>query len=115
MIAETNGFENFENYKQLTSYAGLDVVLNSSGKHEGKSRISKKGNSHIRSGLFMPSVAIVRFNKELGAVYRRLVHKGKNGKVALMAVVRKTLILTYTLWKKNCPYNPNYRPEVKPA
>lgn len=115
VIAETNGFENFENYKQLTSYAGLDVVLNSSGKHEGKSRISKKGNSHIRSGLYMPAVAIITYNEKLGALYRRLVNKGKNGKVALMAVVRKTLILIYTLWMKNCPYDPNYGREVIPA
>lgn len=48
IIAETNGFALFENVRQLTSYAGYDVVENQSGKRSGKTRISKIGNSHIR-------------------------------------------------------------------
>jgi len=115
VIAETDGFRNFENHKQLVSYAGLDVVFNSSGKHEGKTRISKKGNSHIRSGMYMPALSIVKYNPVLGALYYRLVEKGKSGKVALIAVARKALILIYTLWKKNCPFDPNYQQVVKPA
>jgi transposase len=115
VIAETDGFRNFENHKQLVSYAGMDVVFNSSGKHEGKSRISKKGNSHIRSGMYMPALSIIRYNSLLGGLYCRLVEKGKNGKLALIAVARKALILIYTLWKKNCPFDPNYQQVVKPA
>ncbi|MBK9212373.1 MAG: IS110 family transposase [Saprospiraceae bacterium] len=42
IIAETGGFELFENYKQVVSYAGYDVVENQSGKHQGKTKISKK-------------------------------------------------------------------------
>jgi len=48
VLAETFGFELFENYKQLISYAGYDVVENQSGKRRGKTKISKKGNSRIR-------------------------------------------------------------------
>ncbi len=42
LLAETNGFELFENAKQLVSYSGYDVIENQSGKHNGKTRISKK-------------------------------------------------------------------------
>ncbi|PIQ20325.1 MAG: IS110 family transposase, partial [Cytophagales bacterium CG18_big_fil_WC_8_21_14_2_50_42_9] len=41
--------------KQLTSYAGYDVVLKQSGTFRGSTKISKKGNKHIRSILHMPS------------------------------------------------------------
>ena len=42
MLAETNGFELFKNYKQLVSYAGFDVVERKSVISTGKTKISKK-------------------------------------------------------------------------
>jgi len=47
LVSELNGFQLFRNIRQLVSYAGLDVVENSSGKHQGKSKISKKGNTSL--------------------------------------------------------------------
>ena len=49
VIAETKGFAEISSIKQLSSYAGYDVQLRASGKWEGKSRISKKGNSNRHS------------------------------------------------------------------
>lgn len=54
VVGETLGFESIVNAKQLASYAGYDVVLRESGNFKGKTRISKKGNSHIRAALHMP-------------------------------------------------------------
>lgn len=45
LVAETNGFEGFENVHQLVSFADYDVVENQSGKRAGKTKISKKGNT----------------------------------------------------------------------
>jgi transposase len=42
ILAETNGFELFKNYKQLVSYAGFDVVERESGTITGKQNIKKK-------------------------------------------------------------------------
>src|SRR6478609_7668263 len=53
VVAETNGFALFTNSRQLTSYAGYDVVENQSGSRSGKTRISKRGNYHIRRILNM--------------------------------------------------------------
>lgn len=49
VVGETLGFESMANAEQLASYAGYDVVLRESGNFKGKTRISKKGNSHIRA------------------------------------------------------------------
>jgi transposase len=49
VIAETNEFVYFTNQRQLVSYCGYDVVENQSGKHVGKTKISKRGNAHIRT------------------------------------------------------------------
>jgi hypothetical protein len=36
--------------------------------------------------------------------------KGKNKKLALIAVARKSLLLIYTLWKTNSTYIRDYKP-----
>lgn len=108
IVAETNGFCLIKNAKQLTSYAGLDIMHNQSGNKQGKTRISKKGNSFIRHALYMPSLSAARFNTELKKFYEKLVDKKPAKKIALTAVSRKLLILTYTLWKNNNEYESNY-------
>jgi transposase len=63
VLAETNGFALFKNIPQLVSFAGYDVVENQSGKHVGKTCISKKGNGHIRRCLHMPAFSVVRYEQ----------------------------------------------------
>lgn len=113
VLAETRCFQLVTNLKQLTSYAGLDVVFNDSGLKKGKTSISKKGNTFIRKALFMPALSACRANPQLKAFYQRLVAKGKNKKLAIIAVARKLLLLIYTLWKTNSPYVPDYNPVNK--
>lgn len=109
-IAETNGFELVNNQKQLTSYAGLDVVFNDSGIKKGKTSISKKGNKFLRKAVFMPALSACKHNHKMKELYKRLVAKGKNKKLALIAVARKLLLLIYTLWKNDTEYIPYYQP-----
>ncbi len=91
ILAETNGFQLIWNIKQLTSYAGLDIRILESGKWKGKSRISKKGNSHIRKALYMPSLSVVRHSAVHKAFYERLKGKKEKAKIALTAVQKKCL------------------------
>jgi transposase len=108
IISETDGFALIENGKQLTSYSGLDVVHNQSGYTIRKTKISKKGNSHIRAALYMPAVSASRFNPTFKKIYLRLLIRKNIKKIAHVAVMRKLLLLIYTLWKNNVEYMPNY-------
>jgi transposase len=110
VLAETNGFKTFTSSKQLVSYAGYDIVENSSGKHIGKTRISKKGNTHIRANMYMPALAVIRSQTSpFYQLYLRLLKRnGGIKKKALVAVQRKLLVLIYTLWKKNEPFDLKY-------
>ena len=110
VLAETRCFELVSNQKQLASYAGYDIVFNDSGLKKGRTSISKKGNTFIRQALFMPALSACRANPQMKKLYLRLVSKGKNKKLAIIAVARKLLLLIYTLWKTNSPYIPNYKP-----
>jgi transposase len=107
-VAETNGFALIENKNQLTSYAGYDIVHDQSGTHKGKTKISKKGNSNIRSAFYMPALSAARYNNNLKRLYIRLCKTKINKKIALIAVARKLLILIYCLWKKNEKFIQNY-------
>ncbi len=109
VIAETGGFDNVSSIKQLTSYAGYDICLKESGKWKGKTRISKKGNSHIRSALFMPSLSSIQYSNTYKTFYSRLNDKKQNGLIAGTAVQRKLLGLIYTLWKNDSEYIENYK------
>ena len=57
----------------------------------------------------MPALSAIRHNPQLKEFYQRLVAKGKNKKLALIAVARKLLLLIYSLWKNNSVYDPNYK------
>lgn len=108
VVGETLGFESMTTGKQLASYAGYDVVLRESGTFKGKTRISKKGNSHIRAVLHMPSMTCVRCNPTLRQFYNRLKPNKAKPLVALVAVQRKLLVLMFTLWKNEDYYDAEY-------
>jgi transposase len=109
VLAETRCFELVSNQKQLASYAGFDIVFHDSGLKKGRTSISKKGNTFIRKALFMPALSACRANPQMKELYQRLVAKGKNKKLAIIAVARKLLLLIYTLWKSNSVYSPDYK------
>ena len=109
LVAETDGFALIENQAQLVSYAGYDVIENQSGKHTGKTKISKKGNSHIRRALHLPAFTAVRCKQEpFSTLYERVYGNSKIKMKAYTAVQKKLLVLVYTLWKKKEAYQPNY-------
>lgn len=109
VISETNGFALIKNAKQLTSYAGLDVVQKQSGKFDGKTHISKKGNKFIRKAVYMPALCACRYNQKLKNIFIKLTIRKNYKKIGIIAVARKLLILIYTLWKNDKEYIPNYQ------
>jgi len=109
VIAETNGFELVEHKSQLVSYAGYDIVERESGSSvKGKTRISKKGNRHIRHALHFPAISVVKYHEEFKSLYERVFDRTKVKMKGYVAVQRKLLVLIYTLYKKNMPYDPVY-------
>jgi len=108
ILAETNAFALVGNTRQLASYAGLDVEHRQSGSREGKTRISKKGNSHIRNAMYMPALCATRHNPDMKSFYQRLAERKPAKKIAITAVARKLLILTYILWKNDQEFDENH-------
>ena len=57
----------------------------------------------------MPALVAIRYNPALKAVYERLVSHGKPKKVAIVAVMRKLLILSYGVLKSEKAFDVNYQ------
>ena len=112
IIAETQGFENITSLKQLWSFAGYDVLQRQSGKYQGRTRISKKGNRHIRRAMYMPALSATQHSKTYSRFYNRLNERKEKKKISLTAVQRKLLGLIYTLWKNDTEFIDNYE-EIK--
>ena len=109
VLAETNGFALFENIPQLVSYAGYDVIENQSGRHTGKTKISKKGNGHIRRILHMPALNVVRYKEKVFKdLFDRTFSRHGIKMKSYVAVQKKLLTVIFSLWKKNERFDTNY-------
>ena len=109
ILGETNGFDLIRNKRQLASYAGFDVKEKQSGTSvKGKARISKRGNKYLRKAMHLPALTAIRHDERFKAIFARIVSKHGIKMKAAVAVQRKLLEMTYTLYKKQEQYDNDY-------
>jgi transposase len=109
LIIYTQGFKDMQSYRQLISYAGLSPTERSSGSSiRGRVRICKQGGKTLRNILFMCALNAKKTNASCRALYDRLVEKGKNKKVALIAVCNKLLKIVFGVVKNRVSYQDGY-------
>ena len=65
------------------------------------------GRAHVRTVLYMATVAATRYNPVIGAFYRRLRAAGKPAKVALTACMRKLLTILDAIVRRGTPWAPS--------
>jgi transposase len=92
-------------HKGAASLAGLAPMARDSGQHRGKRRI-RGGRSHLRQALYLPALVAVRFEAAMKAKYEALLAAGKPPKVALVAIMRKLLILANALLRDGRTWAP---------
>lgn len=80
------------NRKEAAALVGTAPYCRDSGNSKGK-RFVQGGRSTLRSYLYMAAFIAARHNPILKAFFQRLIEAGKTRKVALVAVMRKLVIL----------------------
>ena len=109
LIVTTQGFKHTQTYQQLISYAGLSPKEYSSGTSiRGKVRICKQGGSLLRHTLYMCALNAKQTNGACKELFDRLVAKGKNKKLAVIAVANKLLKQVFGMVKNECLFDRNY-------
>ena len=106
-VGEIGDINRFDSYEQIRRYAGLNLVENSSGSHKGKTTISKRGRSLLRSILYRMAFTMVSKNEEIKELYKYLTTRKENQlkkKQAIVAVIGKILQIIYAVVTKNEKY-----------
>jgi transposase len=115
LLLFAKGFTQGQNYRQLIAKAGLCPRAYSSGSSvRGKTRITRLGGGVMRSKLCMCSFAAKQSNAAGKALYDRLMAKGKNGKVALVAVCNKRLKQACAIIQSGMPYQAEFSSKLAP-
>jgi len=105
--AELGDVTRFQRTDQVVAYAGLDIEVKESGKWKGQAKLSKRGSGRLRRILYMAAVRCIRREgSAFGAYYHRLVAHGMKKREALMAVMRKMLVVAYRLLRTKDTYDP---------
>ena len=109
LIVTTQDFRHTESDQQLISYAGLSPKEYRSGTSiRGLVRICKQGGSLLRHTLYMCALNAKETNAACKALFDRLVAKGKNKKLAVIAVCNKLLKQVTGVVKSKCLFDKNY-------
>jgi len=96
-IAELGDCNRFKSYKNLIAFAGLDPIVHQSGKFEGKSRISKRGNRHLRRIIYMMTTCIVRKDNAFKNYFLKRKREGLSYKEAIIATSHKLIRVLHSL------------------
>lgn len=90
---------------QAASLVGVAPFNKESGAYKGQSRIGG-GRAHVRQALYMPALVACRYNPDLKAKYDALVKAGKPAKKAIIAILRKLIVLANALLSKRKLWTP---------
>ena len=93
--------------KQIAALVGVAPLARDSGTMRGK-RIVWGGRRSVRTVLFMAAIVAARWNPVIRAFYERLRSAGKPAKVALVACMRKLLVILNAMVKTETPWNPKW-------
>ena len=107
-IAEVGDITRFDNTKELLKLAGLELVADSSGKHNGKTKINKRGRKRLRYLLFEAAISVVGKNEEFKEIQRYYTTREKNPlkkMQSLIAVACKLIRVFHVILTKGVSYD----------
>jgi transposase len=93
------------NRRQIAALIGVAPINRDSGSFRGK-RMTGGGRQAVRTRLFMPTVVACHHNPVLKRFYQRLLQNGKTKMTALVAVMRKLLVILNTMMARGESWNP---------
>lgn len=86
--------------RQAAALVGVAPFTRESGMQKGIARTSA-GRQQVRHALFMAAMAAATHNKKLKMFFKRLIEKGKRGMVAMVAVMRKLIVIINAMIRDN--------------
>ena len=83
-----------------------------------KGHINRNGDPYLRAQLYVASWSMIKYNTACKELYTRLKERGKSGKLALGAVINKSIRQCFAVVKHDTDYQDGFvseKPQPLPA
>ena len=95
----------YVNNKEAASLIGVAPFNRESGAYQGK-RMIRGGRPKIRTAMYMAMMSAIQCNAKFKEIYQRLVTAGKPKKVAIIACIRKLVIVINSMVRDGVMWDP---------
>ena len=92
----------------MEKYAGFELIENSSGKHKGRTTISKRGRKKLRKIIYQVVLPLIQSNQEFRSIYdyyRKRIKNPLKGRQAMIAVGCKLIRVFFAIMTKSVVFN----------
>ena len=96
----------FERSGKIIAMAGLDPAVYQSGKHEGKGRITKRGNRHLRRIIWLMTTKVIQYTDIFNVYYLQRRKEGLPYKMAVLATAHKLIRVIYAMLTQRTTFCP---------
>ena len=105
ILGESGDFHRYQRAEEVIKLAGLNLYEISSGKHQGRRHITKRGRSLLRKCLFFAALRTVKTGGAFRDDYVRLTETNQMHKTkALIAISKKILRVLFALVRYGVGY-----------
>jgi transposase len=106
--SEVGDLGNYTHPRQIIKLAGLSLKENTSGKHKGQTKITKRGRKTLRALLFRVAMPLVAKNTAFKALHEYFTKRPDNPlkkMQSLIAICNKFIRILFTIGKKQCEFS----------
>lgn len=108
-IGEVGDLFNYNHPNQIIKLAGLNLRENSSGKHKGQTKITKRGRSRLRALLFKAVMVLVTRNPEFQQLHKYYTTRPENPlkkMQSIIALASKLIRILFAIGRHQTSYDP---------
>jgi transposase len=99
-LAELGDLSNYQSYKKIIAFAGVDPSIHQSGKFQGNSKISKRGNRHLRRVIYLMAFCAIRMEGPFKQYFLKRKSEGLPFRKALFATAHKLIRVIFAMLQK---------------
>ena len=96
-LAGMGEVQNYASHKKLIAFTGIEPSLDQSGKYLGISKLSKRGNRHLRRAVYLVTAAVVSKNPFFKSYFLRRKREGLPPQKALFATADKLIRVIFAM------------------
>jgi len=96
-LAEMGEVKSFPSSKKLIAFAGMDPSVHQSGKFVGTSKLSKRGNRHLRRVIYPMTTSVVSQNAFFKAYFLKRKEEGLAPQKAIFATAHKLIRVIFAM------------------